>query len=150
MLTFIRPRLRKPVGITIAGTLLAAAWAVRGGPTWFLSIVIEVSVLGRALGLYLWGGEDSDEGAIIGSRPDERQRDIAAHSWAMAGKAAMLAAFLGATVAVAVKATWWWPFVVIFAVLVFGYLFGLQTYGAHDDSADGVTSGYQRRSPVSR
>src|SRR5271170_1744227 len=112
MLTFIPPRLRKPVGIGIAGTLLAAAWAVRGGPTWFLSIVIEVSVLVRVIALYVWGGEDSDEGAIVGSRADERQQLIAQRSWAMAGKAAMLAAFVGATIAVAVKGGWWWPFVV--------------------------------------
>jgi hypothetical protein len=151
MLRFIRPRLRKPVGIAIAGTMLAAAWAVRGGPTWFLSIVIEVTVLVRAIGLYVWGGEDSDEGAIIGSRADERQQLIAARSWAMAGKAAMLAAFVGATVAVAVRGNWWWPFVVVLAVMVFGYLFGLQTYGNGDeDPSEGSTAGFTTRSPVSR
>ena len=152
MLTFIRPQLRKPVGIAFAGTLLAAAWAVRGGPTWILSIVIEVSVLVRAIGLYVWGGEDSDEGAIVGSRADERQQLIAVRSWALAGKAAMLAAFLGATVAVAVKAGWWWPFLVIFAVMGLGYLFGLRTYGSggDEDPAEGITPSFRPQAPVSR
>jgi hypothetical protein len=151
MLTFIQPRLRKPVGIAIAGTMFAAAWAVRGGPTWFLSIVIEVSVLVRAIGLYVWGGEDSDEGAIVGSRMDERQRLIAERSWGMAGKVAMLAAFVGVTVAVALKADWWWPFAAILAVMLFGYLFGLQTYGHGDDGpAEGITTRFRTRSPVSR
>jgi hypothetical protein len=49
MTAFIRPRLRKPAGIALAGTALAAAWAVRGGPSWFLSIVIEVGVLVTAI-----------------------------------------------------------------------------------------------------
>ena len=31
MITFIRPRLRKPLGIALAGTVFAAAWALRGG-----------------------------------------------------------------------------------------------------------------------
>jgi hypothetical protein len=31
MMNFIRPRLRKPVGIALAGTLWAAAWVVHGG-----------------------------------------------------------------------------------------------------------------------
>ena len=31
MMRFIRPRLRKPAGIALAGTADAAAWLVRGG-----------------------------------------------------------------------------------------------------------------------
>ena len=31
MMAFIRPRLRKPLGIALAGTVFAAAWAFRGG-----------------------------------------------------------------------------------------------------------------------
>lgn len=49
MITFILPGLRKPAGIALAGTVFAAAWLVRGGPTWWLSIVVEVTVLVRAI-----------------------------------------------------------------------------------------------------
>ena len=31
MMTFIRPRLRKPLRNALAGTVFAAAWALRGG-----------------------------------------------------------------------------------------------------------------------
>ena len=31
MMSFIRPRLRKPVGIAVAGAAWAAAWLVHGG-----------------------------------------------------------------------------------------------------------------------
>jgi hypothetical protein len=150
MMTFIRPRLRKPAGNALAGTVFAAAWVIRGGPTWWLSIVIEVSVLVRAVTLYLHGGEDSDEGALAGSRADERQQLVAQRSWALAGKAAMIAAFAGVTIAVAVRAAVWWPFVVIFAVTGFGYLFGLSTYGvAEEGPADDANAGHEARSSVS-
>ena len=38
MKKFIPPRLRKPGGIALAGVLFAAAWLVRGGPLWWVSI----------------------------------------------------------------------------------------------------------------
>jgi hypothetical protein len=149
MMTFIAPRLRKPAGNALAGTALAVAWAVRGGPAWWLSIVIEVSVLVRVITLYVRGGEDSDEGALVGSRADERQALIAQRSWALGGKVAMIAAFAGLTIAVAARAAVWWPFVVILAVTGFGYLFGVSTYRAgEEDPADDANVGYEMRSPV--
>jgi hypothetical protein len=150
MMTSIPPRLRKPLRFALFGTVFAAAWAVRGGPAWFLSIVIEVTVIGRAVAGYVWGGEDSDEGALAGSRADERQQIIGLRSRALAGNAAAVAAFAGLTVAVAVRAAWWWPFAVILAVTLFGYLFGLSNYGlGKDDLADDASAGHEARSPVS-
>ena len=66
MMTFIRPRLRKPAGNALAGTVFAAAWVIRGGPTWWLSIVIEVTVLVRAvLGQLVMGYSCSTRRAAI-------------------------------------------------------------------------------------
>jgi hypothetical protein len=150
-MTFIRPRLRKPMGYALAGAALAVAWAVRGGPSWFLSIVIEVGVLAIAITTYLRGGQDSDEGALAGSRADERQKLLGLRSWALAGNLAMIAAFTGLTIAVAARAAVWWPFLVILAVAGFGYLLGLSTYGlAEEDPADDTSPGHQARSPASR
>ena len=39
MMAFIPPRLRKPAGIAVAGVLFGAAWLVRGGPLWWISIL---------------------------------------------------------------------------------------------------------------
>ncbi len=151
MITFIRPRLGKPLVYALAGTAFAVAWAVRGGPSWFLSIVIEVGVLAIAITTYMRGGQDSDEGALAGSRADERQKLLSLRSWALAGKLAMSAAFLGLTIAVAAKAAVWWPFLVIFAVVGFGYLLGLSNYGVvEEDPADDANPGHQARSPASR
>ena len=150
MMAFIRPRLRKPVGYALAGTALAVAWAVRGGPSWFLSIVIEVTVLVFAITTYLRGGDDTDEGALAGSRADERQELLSLRSRALAGNLAVIAAFLGLTIAVATRAAVWWPFAVVLAVAGFGYLLGLSTYGAgEEDPADDASAGHASRSPVS-
>jgi hypothetical protein len=146
----IRPRLRKPLAYGLAGTALAAAWAVRGGPSWFLSIVIEVGVLAIAITTYTRGREDSDEGALAGSRADERQKLLSLRSRALGWIFAMIAAFTGLTIAIAVKAIVWWPFLVIFAVAGFGYLLGLSTYGVGEEGpADTADAGQQSRSPVS-
>jgi hypothetical protein len=69
---FLAPRLRKPLLRGIAGLVLAGAWAVGGGAQRWLAIVIAVSALGYAAGWYAWAGQDTDEGALLGSRADER------------------------------------------------------------------------------
>ena len=62
----------------------------------------------------------------------------------------MAAAFTGVTVGAAVKATWWWPFLVILAVAGFGYLLGLSNYGVGEEvPGDDANDGHQVRFPVS-
>jgi hypothetical protein len=150
MTAFIRPRLRKPLGYALAGTVFAAAWALRGGHAWQLSVAMEVTVLVSAITIYVRAGEDNDEGALAGSRADERQKMLSLRSRALGWNFAMVAAFIGLSIAVAVKATWGWPFLVILAVAGFGYLLGLSNYGvAEEDPADDADDGHQLRSPVS-
>ena len=150
MTGFIPPRLRKPAGIALAGVAFAAAWLVRGGPLWWVSILAMILAAGRAIYLYRLGGEDTDEGALAGSRADERQKLISLRSRALACNLAAIAAFIGLTVAIAVKAAWWWPFVVILAVTGFGYLLGLSNYGvAEEGTPEDANAGHQTRSPVS-
>ena len=150
MMTFIRPRLRKPLRNALAGTVFAAAWALRGGNAWQLAIVAEVTVLVSAITMYMRAGEDNDEGALAGSRADERQKLLSLRSRALACNLAAAAAFIGLTAAIAVKAAWWWPFLVILAITGFGYLLGLSNYGvAEEGTPDEVDAGHQARSPVS-
>jgi hypothetical protein len=131
MMSFIRPRWRKPAGLILAGAAFAAAWGVRGGPHWPLwATLFGIIALARAFWLYVLGAEDSDAGALAGSLADERQKSLSQRSWALSGQFAMTAAFIGLTVAVAVKASWWWPFLAIFAVTSAGYLLGIAVYQA--------------------
>jgi hypothetical protein len=150
MMAFIRPRLRKPLRNALAGTVFAAAWALRGGNAWQLAIVAEVTVLVSAITMYARAGEDNDEGALAGSRADERQKLLSLRSRALGWNFAMIAAFLGVTIGVAVKATWWWPFLVIFAVAGFGQLLGWSTYTtAEEGPADDASPQHEARSPAS-
>ena len=150
MMTFIRPRLRKPLRNALAGTVFAAAWALRGGNAWQLSMAAEVTVLVGAITMYVRAGEDNDEGALAGSRADERQKLLSLRSRALGWNLATVAAFIGLSIAVAVKATWWWPFLVILAVAGFGYLLGLSNYGvAEEGTPDDADTGHPVRSPVS-
>jgi hypothetical protein len=149
MMPLIPPRLRKPAGTALAGVLFAAAWLVRGGPLWWVSIMALILAAVRAVWLYRMGGEDTDEGALAGSRADERQKLLSLRSRALACNLAVVAAFIGLTTAIAVKASWWWPFAVILAVAGFGYLLGLSNYGvAEEDTADDADTGHQTRFPV--
>jgi hypothetical protein len=150
MMTFIRPRLRVPVRDALIGAVFAAAWLVRGGPTWWFSIMTVVTVGVRVITVYVRGGQDSDEGALAGSRADERQKLLSLRSRALAGNVSMIAAFAGLTIAIAVRAAWWWPFVVMLAVTGFAYLLGLSIYGVGEEGpADDASAGYEAHSSVS-
>jgi hypothetical protein len=134
MMVFMAPRLRKPVIRGLAGTLLAAAFLVRGGHTWWFSVLIEVSSLGAAVGVYLQGREDNDEGAL-------------------AGRVAGIAALLGLVITTATRSPWssWRPFAVLLAVTALGYLFGLSAYGSSDSgAADEQAAGHPATSPGTR
>ena len=157
MRTFIRPRLWKPGLIFVAGTAFAAAWAVRGGHGWTIAVITEVTILIGAIAVSVRGGQDTEEGALAASQRDERQQLINMRSRALAGNVAMVASFIGLTIAVAVNGTWWWPCAVILGVTGFAFLYGLSRFGvgeegpAEDEAgpdSGGANPGYEARSPV--
>jgi hypothetical protein len=129
MTTPIRPRLRLPALYLLAGTAFAAAWIVHGHGTWWISILTEVSVAVWVTRTYLRAGQDTDEGALAGSRADERLRLLRTRSRALAGTVAIIAAFIGLTAAVAARAGWWWPFALMLGLMLLAYLFGWSEYG---------------------
>jgi len=136
MTTFISPRLRKPVLTALAGAAFAAAWLVRGGPLWWVAILSVIATAVRAYSVYRAGGQDTDEGALAGSRADERQRLLSTRSRALACNFAFVTAFAGLTVTIAVRSPAVWPFLVILGAIVLGYLFGLSTFGGDDEAGD--------------
>jgi hypothetical protein len=151
MMSFIRPRWRKPAWIVLAGTAFTVALVTRGGRDWWLwvSLVAMVAV-GRAFALYLWAAEDDDVGALAGSRADERQKLLSLRSRGLAFNATAFAAFTGLTVAVAIRASWWWPFAVILGVTGLGYLIGLVAYRiAEEGPADDANAKHHAPFPTS-
>ena len=131
MTAFIPSRLRAPALNALAGAVFAAAWAVRGGPLWWVSIMTGVATVVRVIAVYVRGGTDED--ALIGSEPDERQQQVSLRSRALAGNVAMIAAFVGLAVAIAVRSAAWLPFLVLLAVTGFAYLYGLSSYGVGEE-----------------
>jgi hypothetical protein len=149
MMRFIRPRLRKPLlrGIALLG--IACAWVI-GSRTWEPAIVIAIVAVGQTVARYIWAGEDTDESALLGSRADERQRQVGLQARALAGAVAIAAAYTGLVIALAVKRADAWPFAALLAVTGFAYLLGLSSYGSGVPSPeDEVTAGRQTRSPLS-
>jgi fatty acid desaturase len=51
MMSFIRPRLRKPAWTVLAGAVFAAAWVIRGGPHWWLWVSLIAIAGVRLLGV---------------------------------------------------------------------------------------------------
>ena len=133
MMTFIPPRLRKPAVYALAGGLFAAAWLVHGGRLWWVSIIALTGTAASAARLYRLGGTDTDEGARAGSRADERQQLVSLRSRALACNLAAITSFLGLTAAIAVGASWGWPFLVTFLITGYGYLLGLGSYGVAEE-----------------
>ena len=60
----LRPRLREPVAFAVIMTAIAAVIGV--GQGWAAAAVLEAVTV--AVGFYLWGGKDTDVGAVIGHR----------------------------------------------------------------------------------
>ncbi len=148
MSTFITRRLWKPGIIFVGGTAFAAAWLVRGRQSWDLAIITEVTILIAAIASYIRGGQNTEDGALAASERDERQRLINLRSGALAGNVAMVASFLGLTVAVAVNGTWWWPCAAIFGLTGFAFLYGLSRFGVGEEGpAEDEPGGGEERQP---
>jgi hypothetical protein len=136
MMKVIPARLRKPLLYTLIGMVFAAAWLVRGGQTWWISIMVLVVTAIRVVTVYIRAGQDSDEGALAGSRADERLKMLNARARALAGIFAWTATFIALAIAVAAGQTWW-PYAAILAVIAVGYLFGQSEYGIGEQDPAG-------------
>jgi len=126
-----RGRLVAPAIMIIGGTGLAAAVAVGRG--WGAAIPTEVMAIILAVGYYIWGGRDSDTGAMIGQRVDERQVLIRMRAQALAAQAVGIIGLIGYIVAIALKDPVW-PFVLFIGVEVVAFIGGLVVYGARGAS----------------
>jgi hypothetical protein len=119
-------RLTAPAIMIIGGTGLAAAVATAQG--WKAAITTEAIAIVAAVGYYLWGGRDSDSGAMLGGRVDERQSLLRTRAQALAGVAGAAAGVVGYTVAIALKDPVW-PFLLIVGVQTIAFSAGLAIYG---------------------
>jgi len=120
-------RLVAPAMTIIFGTGLAAAVAAAQG--WEAAIPVAVIAVAGAVGYYVWGGRDSDTGAMFGPRVDERQSLLRMRAQALAAMAVAVTGVVGYMVAVALKDPVW-PFVLFLGVEAVVFIAGLVIYGA--------------------
>jgi hypothetical protein len=119
-------RLRVPASSLLLGT--AVALAVGLGWNWSGAIFSEMVTLCAVTIVYLAGGSDSDTGAVLGDRPDERQELIRLKAANLAMIVALVAVVGACIIAAAVKAAFW-PFEVLVVIIGVSYLVGLGIYG---------------------
>jgi hypothetical protein len=122
-MTSIKGRLRAPTMILAAGAALAVVGGISQG--WGSAISLMVVAIAAAVYFYAAGRRDSDWGALIGGRADERQALIDTRAEALAGTAVYAAAVIGAIVALALRGPghWrsYWPFGLIIVVGTVSY-----------------------------
>lgn len=108
----IRGRLRAPIAMLASGAVLAVVGGI--GQGWGAAIAVMLVTIAAALFYYGAGGRDSDYGALIGGRADERQALIKTRAEALSGTAIYAAAVIGAIIALALRGPghWgsYWPF----------------------------------------
>ena len=124
-------RLARPAFAVLSGSAIATAFGIRLG--WKFAVITEAVTLLAAVVLYLLGEDDTDTGAILGNRADERQEQVkqrAARLCSLVAVCSLVAAFV---IAVALKKTYW-PFAVLYLVTVIAYCVGLGLYSAKDQS----------------
>lgn len=118
-----RRRLLAPLITTAAGGAMTAAAAAGGGSAAFTGTLAGLTLAFSAA--FWWaGGRGGDLGALIGSRPDERQRALDLRATAIAGLA--VAAFcLGAAVVSLVHGGTGNPWAAMDAIFGITYAIGL-------------------------
>jgi hypothetical protein len=92
------PRLLVPTVMAVVGTAIAFdSWIGKG---WGAAFGTELVTVIASCGYFVLGGRDSDVGALIASKPDERQAGIGMRAAALSGVALGVVA-LGGVVIVA-------------------------------------------------
>lgn len=118
-------RIRVPTSMVVVGSLIAVASLVGRG--WLPGASTEVVTLVAAYGYYVVAGRDTDTGALVGSRADERQAALGQQSAALAGVATSTTALTGFVITTAVGGPAW-PFLVLAVVGGAAFLAGQVIY----------------------
>jgi hypothetical protein len=129
-----RRRLRAPAAMIAGGAALAAADAVGRG--WKQAIGVVVIAVIAAIGYYIVGGRDSDFGAMVGQKVDERQNLLRTRAQALAGVVVAFTAVVGYVVAIALRDPVW-PFALFAGVDAAAFIVGLAIFGARGRASTG-------------
>lgn len=137
MMRPVPPRLRAPLSMLVGGAVIAAIVVPAQGWNTLLSLGPLTVVL--AAGWYLSGGRDTDFGALMRDKADERQDYRRLKTQALVGIVMSITVGVAYLAALAAKATLW-PFEIIVFVPGVTFFIGWAIYrepGAGQDESPG-------------
>jgi hypothetical protein len=128
MMRSVPPRLRAPVSMLVGGAVIAAVVVpAHGSHGWKTLLGIGLTSVVFAAGWYLAGGRDSDFGALMHHKADERQADRRLKTQALVGIVMSWAAGITCLAAMAAHAVIW-PFAILAAVPGVTFIAGWAIY----------------------
>jgi hypothetical protein len=110
-----------PAVMAVTGSAIALASLIGSG--WSAALSVELFTVIATIGYCRLGRRDSDLGAMVGSRPDERQASIGLRATALAGNVMGVVAVGGVVIATALGASTW-PFALFAVVGAASFLVG--------------------------
>lgn len=125
MMKTLSPRLRVPAVMAGLGTAIAVGSLAGSG--WSAALAVEAVTVAATIGYYVWGGLESDVGALFGSRPDERQASVALRASALAGIVMSYVAVFGFVIETA-RGGSAWPFALFCVAGAVTFTIGLVIY----------------------
>jgi hypothetical protein len=123
--TFQRRRLRAPVFTAACGLALSIGVVVAAG--WIAAAPVAAITAVSAIAYYWLGGTDTDVGALIGSRADERQSTVRLWVRAFAGASLLALGTIGAVVSAALHRAAW-PYALVVGLGAACFVAGLAFY----------------------
>lgn len=134
-------RLWVPLMAGVGGTAISLSVGL-GQHAWPAIVIGEVLTLMAVAFLVFAGMQDTDMGALLGHRTDERQALIRLKAARMSAVVAVVASVVACVVSAAAGSTYW-PFEVIYLGAGLSYVAGLRFYGADRDEPEPTEPGGQ-------
>jgi hypothetical protein len=131
----VPPRLRAPVSMLVCGAVIAAVVVPARG--WGTLVTLGPFTVVLAAGWYLWGGRDSDFGALIRDKVDERQAYRRLKTQALVGIVMSAAVGVAYLAALAARATLWPLGILVFVpgvTFIVGWAIYREPGGGQDES----------------
>lgn len=123
-----------PLMAGVGGTAISLSVGF-GQHKWEAILIGEVVTVIAVVILFFAAAQDSDVGAVLGHRVDERQELVRLKASRVSALVAVAGSVVACVVAAALGSTYW-PYEVIYVVAGFSYLLSLRLYGADWEVAE--------------
>lgn len=116
-----------PLVAGIGGTAISLSVGL-GQHKWEAIVIGEVVTVVVVVILFVSGAQDSDVGAVLGHRADERQQLVRLKAARVSAVVAVAGSVIACVVAAALSESYW-PYEAIYLAAGISYLIGLRLYG---------------------